>query len=183
AGTKAARAGLLGIIDEGPHAQPRREVRMLNHIGRFGVNTISFMSANFVARQVGYHMTEGWAQGERATNEYFQPFETFGQRFEELLTTVRSMGFDTIDIWTAHLNWAWATERHIAIARDLLDRHALAVASLAGGFGATAEEFDAACRLAVALRTTILGGNAAFYGARRDAAIATLDRPDLKLGI
>jgi hypothetical protein len=95
------------------------------------------MSANFVARQVGYHMTEGWGQGERATNEYYRPLETFGQRFEELLTALRA----TIGIWTAHLNWAWATDLHSAIARALLKRHALAVASLAGGFGATADEF------------------------------------------
>jgi L-ribulose-5-phosphate 3-epimerase len=147
------------------------------------MNTISFMSANFVARQVGYHMTEGWGQGERATNACFRPLETFGQRFEELLTAVRAMGFDTIDIWTAHLNWAWATDRHIAIARELLDRHGLAVASLAGGFGASAEEFDAACRLAVALHTKVLGGGAPFYDTQRDSAIATLDRHDLKLGI
>src|SRR5437867_610420 len=147
---------------------------MLNHIGRFGVNTISFMSANFVARQLGFHMPEGWGQGETATNAYFQPLETFGQRFEELLVTVRSLGFDTIDIWTAHLNWAWATDRHIAIARDLLDRHGLAVASLGGGFGATADEFATACRLAVALHTKVLSGSAPFYVAQRDAAIVTL---------
>src|SRR5205807_4184983 len=131
-----------------------------------------------VARRLGFHMPEGWGQGETAANAYFQPLATFGQRFEELLVAVRSLGFDTIDIWTAHLNWAWATDRHIAIARDLLDRHALAVASLAGGFGATAEEFDAACRLAVALHAKVLGGGAPFYDAQRDEAIATLVRHD-----
>src|SRR5919199_3733044 len=156
---------------------------MLSRVRRVGKNPISLMSPISVARQVGYHMTEGWGRGERATNAYFRPLETFGQRFEDLLTAVRAMGFDTIDIWTAHLNWAWATDRHIAIARDLLERHALAVASLAAGFGATADEFEAACRLAVALHTKVLGGSAPFYDAQREAAIATLDRHDLKLGI
>ena len=28
------------------------------------MNTISFMTANYVARQIGYNMTEGWMQGK-----------------------------------------------------------------------------------------------------------------------
>ena len=32
-------------------------------------NHISFISANFVARQLNYHMTEGWMQGDKATNQ------------------------------------------------------------------------------------------------------------------
>jgi sugar phosphate isomerase/epimerase len=70
------------------------------------------------------------------------------------------------------------TDRHIAIARNLLERRALA-----GGFGATADQFDATCRLAVALHTKVLGGSAPFYDAQREAAIAMLDRHDLALGI
>src|SRR5919204_4492274 len=168
------RLATCGLVHNGRGRQgaaraSSTQIRLLNRVRRVGMNTISFMSANFVARQVGYHMTEGGGQGERATNDYFRPLETFGQRFEELLTAVRAMGLDTIDIWTAHLNWAWATDRHIAIARDLLERHALAVASLAGGFGATADDFDAACRLAAALHTKVLGGSALFYDAQRDA--------------
>ncbi len=31
------------------------------------VNTIACMSANYVARQLGYRMTEGWSQGDAAT--------------------------------------------------------------------------------------------------------------------
>ena len=98
---------------------------------------ISFMSANYVARQLNYHMTEGWAQGDKATNDYFSPVQTFGARFEKILLDVRAMGFEMIDIWLAHLHWRWVTDEHVVVAQELLTRHRLKVASLAGGFGET----------------------------------------------
>lgn len=144
---------------------------------------ISFVSANFVAKQLGYHMTDGWAQGERATDAYFAPLDTFAERFDEMLAAVRSMGFAAIDIWTAHLNWRWASDTHIARARDLLQHHRLAVTSVGGGFGATEEEFSAACRLAAALGTTILAGGTPLLEANRSAVIATLQRHGVQLAL
>src|ERR687886_1421464 len=85
--------------------------------GSTTTNPISFITANYVARELGYNMTGGWGQGDHATNEHFRPIETFAGRFEELLRDVRAMGFEAIDLWNAHLNWAWATDAHIATAR------------------------------------------------------------------
>ena len=68
--------------------------------------TISFMSANFLAREAGYHLTGGWMAGDRATNAHFAPLESFATRFGELLRSVRAMGFQALDLWTAHLNSA-----------------------------------------------------------------------------
>lgn len=147
------------------------------------MNTISFMSANFVARQLGYHMTGGWGQGDTATNEYFRPLETFDQRFEAILPDVRAMGFAAIDLWLAHLNSAWATGEHVAIARDLLRKHDLPVVSLAGWFGSTPEEFEATCKLAVALDTKILGGSTSMLAKDRAFVVAMLEQYDLKLGL
>jgi hypothetical protein len=48
------------------------------------VNTISFMSANYVPREVGYAM-HGWGHGDRATNEAFRPLDTYEQRLDDLL--------------------------------------------------------------------------------------------------
>jgi len=106
------------------------------------MNPISFMSANYVARCVGYNMTGGWGQGDKATNEYFQPLETFGQRFEEILTDIRTLGFEAIDLWLAHLNPAWATPDHVATAKLLLSKHNLKVVRFAGWFGSTPAEFE-----------------------------------------
>ena len=144
---------------------------------------ISFISANFVARQLGYHMTEGWMQGDNAANDYFRPLETFADRFDAMLGEVAAMGYTAIDIWLAHLHWRWASPEHIAIARDLLARRKLTVVSLAGGFGATQDEFEAACQLAAALDTTILGGSSPFLFVDRASALDILKTHGVKLAL
>jgi sugar phosphate isomerase/epimerase len=124
---------------------------------------ISFMSANWVARQVGYAMTEGWAQGDNATNAYFEPLETFRERFSRILIDVKAFGFNKMDLWTAHLNWKWATDVHISIAKELLAEHGISLSSYAGGFGATAREFESACRFARAMKIDLLGGGSEYF--------------------
>ena len=146
-------------------------------------NQISFMSANYVARQLNYHMSEDWMQGDKATNDYFKPLDTYAERFEEILHDVQALGFTAIDIWLAHLHTNWATEEHIAIARDLLGRYDLTVPTLAGGFGRTREEFEATCRLAQALDVKILGGMTPLVLEDRTFVIDTLNKYDLKLAI
>lgn len=147
------------------------------------MHAISFMSANYVARQTDYNIIEGWGQGDRATNEHFRPLETFPQRFEEVLRDVRHMGFNELDIWMGHLNWAWATPEHVEAANGLLRKYKMQVMSLAGGFGASPEEFSAACRLAVALGTRLLGGMTELLAEDRGAVVSILREHDVALGI
>ena len=68
------------------------------------MNTISFITANFVAREAGFALTEGWHQGNNATNDYFRPIDTFPKRFEALLKEIKQSGFQAIDLWIAHLD-------------------------------------------------------------------------------
>jgi L-ribulose-5-phosphate 3-epimerase len=135
------------------------------------------MSANYVARQTGYAM-HGWDHGDRTTNEHFRPLETFGDRFDELLSDVRALGFDTVDIWGAHLNPEWATDEHLAIARELLARHGLRVATLATWVGPAV--IDRACEVALALGTTIIGGGAS---GDANALVPALRAHGVRLGI
>ncbi len=121
------------------------------------MNPIAFMSANYVARQTGYAM-HGWGHGDRATNDHFRPLDTFAERLDELLAWIRALGFDTLDLWGAHLNPAWASDEHVAIARDALARHELRVSSYATGVGP--DEVERAADIALALGTTIIGGGA-----------------------
>ena len=116
------------------------------------------MGANYVGRELGYGAAAEWGPFDVATNAAFEPIETFGARFDALLTAVVAAGFEALDLWLAHLNWRWATPEHVAIARDLLDRHGLRVVSLAGNFGATPAELASACALANALDVDLLGG-------------------------
>lgn len=147
------------------------------------MTTISFMTANFIAREVGYNMTGGWGQGDKATNAYFRPLETFGERFEELLEEVAAMGFEAIDLWEGHLHPDWATADHIAIVHDLLAKYGFTVASLAGWMGSTAEAFKARCRLSTALSCPVLGGSTSMLKKDRPFVVGKLQEYDLKLGI
>ncbi len=147
------------------------------------MNTISFMTANYVARQVGYHMSGGWEQGDRATNEYFRPLDTFAQRFEALLAEIKNMGFDAIDLWLSHLNYVWATDEHIHIARELLAHHDLQVVSLAGWLGSTPGEFRRTCEIAVAVGTPLLGADTSMLHKDRQFVVQMLKEHDLRLGI
>lgn len=145
--------------------------------------TIAFMSANFVARQLDFQMTEGWEQGDQATQVYFRPVTTFAERFDALLREVLALGFKALDLWTAHLHWSWATDEHLATAASLLRQHGLAVPSLAGNFGATPAELEAACRVAVAVGAPILGGSSALLLNNRSAAVRLLKHYGLRFGI
>lgn len=145
-------------------------------------NIISFTSANYVARHVGYNMTD-WAHGDKATNDYFRPLETYGERFEAMLRDIQALGFEAIDLWLSHLHYHWATDEHIAIARDLLNKHRLKVASIGGWFGSTPQEFEMSCKIAVALGTTILGGMTSVLKKDRAFVSHTLKERGLKLGI
>jgi sugar phosphate isomerase/epimerase len=146
------------------------------------MNVISFMSANFIARESGYRLTGGWMAGDRATNARFAPLENFEVLFAELLGDVRRMGFEALDLWTAHLNPAWATPEHIAIARRLLGEHQIQVVSLAGSFGKTRDEFLAACRLAAALEVGLLGGTTPLLFSDQSFIAGALREHGLKLG-
>lgn len=118
----------------------------------------------------------------RAVNEFYRPLETFAERFEQLILDVKALGFDALDVWTpGQLSWRWAPGEHIAIARRLLEQHPMTVTSIGGEFGATTEEFVAACKLAVGVNTKLLSGTTTLLFSDRAFVIATLKKYDLRL--
>jgi len=142
------------------------------------------MSANFIARELGYRMTEGWGQGHQALADWFGPAETFPERFDALLAEVAAMGFGAIDLYLGHLDpRLWAGEAHIEAAKDLLRRRGLSVASLAGGFGVTPDELERTCALADALDVDIFGGSCALFKDDRAAAVEILRRRGKRLAL
>lgn len=132
------------------------------------------MTANMVARQLGYKMDGGWAAGENATLEYFRPLETFEERFDALLAEIAALGFSAIDLWAAHLHFSWATPEHIAAARRCLEKHELRVASYAGWVTGGLANLAAACRLCRELRIPLIGGFIELAEKDRPAAVAIL---------
>jgi sugar phosphate isomerase/epimerase len=127
------------------------------------VNQIAFTTANFVARETGWAM-HGWGHGDRETNDYFRPLETFAGRFDALLAEVRALGFEAIDLWGAHLSPDWASEEHVALARDALAAHGITVTTY--GTWVHRPNIERACELALAVGTNTIG--AGFSGDAAD---------------
>lgn len=132
------------------------------------------MSANFVARELGYMMKEGWGQGDTAANDWFSPLNTYEERLGEMLAEVSALGFKYIDLWIRHLNHTTATPAHIAIAEKLLAEHELKAVSLAGWFASTPAELEAACMVCTELGIPILGGGLPLLETDRQAAVDIL---------
>lgn len=138
---------------------------------------IAFTTANYVARETGWAM-HGWGHGDRATQEHFRPLETYGSRLDELFRQVRELGFATLDVWGAHLSPDWATDEHIAVARDLLDRHELRAASYATWL--TPANVERACVIARGLGTTIVGAG---FSGEPETLVPVLREHEVRLAV
>jgi sugar phosphate isomerase/epimerase len=171
-------AGGFGATATLCHGQ--KELRHQNEEN--AVNTISFITANFVARELDYHMTEGWMQGDTATQAFYKPVETFEVRFGAMLAEIKALGFEAIDLWAAHLHPSWATEAHLTSAKALLAQHKLRVMSLAAG-ARDAESLQGFCHIAATLGATALAGGSPMLQTARAEAIAILKDYGVKLGI
>ncbi|MEM7735503.1 MAG: sugar phosphate isomerase/epimerase [Deinococcota bacterium] len=146
------------------------------------LTSLSCISANYVAREVGYQMTEGWMQGDAATQAAFRPISSFADKFDELLTDVAALGFTAIDLWGGHLHPDWASAEHIEIAKDLLAKHKLEVISLATWIGSK-DNLEHAAKLANDLGASSIGGGCPELATFRTEAAAILKNYDVKLGL
>jgi sugar phosphate isomerase/epimerase len=147
------------------------------------VTAFSFMSANYVARELGYAGPHDWGACDRAANAFFSPLDTYPERLDAMLAQISAAGFDRIDLWTAHLNWRWATPEHVAVATSALERHGLTVVSMASGFGSTTDELAAACDVATAVGTDVLGGMGEVVLADRAGTVRVLRERGVRIGL
>lgn len=146
------------------------------------MNRISLNCSTFVGQQYGYGPGSNWKSCVDAVNRFYSPLETFAERFERLILSVQFLGFDALDIWTpGQLSWAWATNDHILLARQVLEQHNMTVKSIGGSFGATRDEFRAACKLAVGVNTRLLSGTTSLLFTDRAFLVAALEEFDLRL--
>ena len=135
------------------------------------------MTANYVARETGYAM-HGWGHGDRETQAAFRPLDTYGERIDALLRDVRALGFDTVDVWGAHLGAEWATDEHVDQLNAALARHGLAVATYATWVGPS--NVERACELALALGTSTIGAG---FSGEAEAVAAVLRKYGVTLAI
>ena len=95
---------------------------------------VSFITANYVAREIGYRGWTDWGAADRATVEAFHGPQ-FGQKFDELCRLVVEAGFGQIDLWVAHLNPFVATDSMVDEAAAILKERRLEVVAYTGGLG------------------------------------------------
>jgi L-ribulose-5-phosphate 3-epimerase len=138
---------------------------------------IGFVTANFVARETGWAM-HGWGHGDRLANEWYAPLDTYGERLDAMLADVASLGFGVVDLWGAHLSPDWATAEHVSVARDVLARHDLRVATYATWVGPN--NIQRSCELAVALGTSVIGGG---FSGEPEALVPALREHHVRLAV
>lgn len=141
------------------------------------MGTISYITANDVARETGWAM-HGWGHGDRATNEAFAPLGTYEEKLDDLLGRVAALGFRAVDLWGAHLSPVWASDAHVAAARRVLDRRRLRMSSFATWVGPS--NIDRACELTVALGASIISGG---FSGEPEALAPALERHGVRLAI
>lgn len=96
---------------------------------------VSFITANYVAREVGYALRPfNWGAADRATVEAFHGPQ-YATKFDELCRLVTGAGFTAIDVWVAHLNPFVATRSMVDEAAAILRQHGLRVVAYTGGLG------------------------------------------------
>lgn len=148
--------------------------------GVFEPMNISFISANFVARELGYNMTQGWMQGDGATQAHFAPIATFELRFRAMLAEVKALGFVHLDLWGAHLHPDWASPDHVAAARAALHDLGLTVHSLAAWCGSL-EHIKGFARVANGIGASVLAGGAPVVRTSRAEALTILRDQGVKI--
>lgn len=144
---------------------------------------LSYVSANDIAAQLGYNMQNGWGEAEQSVISWYGPEEHFESRFEALLIRIKSIGFNAVDLYVAHLGGIWAEHKKVQMAVSLLKRYGLKVTSLVGYFGDRPIDFEATCHLAQILDTKLLSGSTKVSSTNPKFLIEALDKYDLHLAI
>ncbi len=143
---------------------------------------VSLVTASFVTRELGWGSMSDWGEGDRATQDYFSPVETYEERFSQLLDDITAIGYQTIDLWGAHLHYSWATPEHFDIARDAMARRGMSVNSLAA-WCHTREAITGFCKVANEVGAGIIGGGSPLLTDDRDFALGTLSEHDVRFAI
>lgn len=145
-------------------------------------NIVSFTSVNLVTQETSWHMDE-WMEADAATNAACSPVEAFAGKFDAVVKTAKDLGFDYIDLWTAHLNPLWATDEHLAIAIETLARHGVRALAMSGGMGNDWRELERIVEVADRLELRALAGPSEAFEKDRASTIAVLADAQVTLAL
>jgi sugar phosphate isomerase/epimerase len=133
----------------------------------------SLVTASFVTRELGFGSMTDWSEGDTATQKFLAPADTYPERIDILLGEIADLGFQTIDLWGAHLHYSWATDFHFDAIRGSLERHGIEVNSLAA-WCHSVEALEGFCRVANEVGAGIIGGGSPLLTEDRADALAIL---------
>ncbi len=139
-------------------------------------SAIAFALANYAARQSGYHLDQGWGQGEQATSFHFESLSSFGERLMAYLADVRLLGFDAVDLWQPILDQRWVTDAHLDVAAEVIKECGLRVVGFAGALGANRDAFERNCKICSALEIPLLVGTTPLGQQDRGFVVDTLKK-------
>ncbi|MCL4543214.1 MAG: sugar phosphate isomerase/epimerase [Chloroflexi bacterium] len=121
---------------------------------------LSFITANFVAREAGYALRPfNWGRAAQATVQGFHGSQ-FGQKFDELCRLIKEAGFVNVDLWVAHLDPQVATSSQVDEARAILQQHGLRIVAYTAGLGRpdmSRQEGERIYEVAKAIEAPLLG--------------------------
>ncbi|MFD1673782.1 sugar phosphate isomerase/epimerase family protein, partial [Alicyclobacillus fodiniaquatilis] len=109
----------------------------------------AFMTANYVAQEVGYEANtvhHDWGRCASATSDAFHGPQ-FEEKFEALIADVRDMGFEAIELWVDHLTPFRATPAMIQQAISIVERYGVEIVGYTAGFPTPGVSRDDATRV------------------------------------
>jgi sugar phosphate isomerase/epimerase len=100
------------------------------------MRTISFITANYVARALDYRGPLDWMPNQEATIAAASP-----AGFLEMVQEIVGAGFEAVDIWTAHCHWLrHDREDYLEQVKGFCSQFDLTITSYAGGVEAKGRE-------------------------------------------
>ena len=116
--------------------------------------TISFITANYVARARRYSGENDWGVHDRATVE-----QSRADPFDAVARDVQAAGFDAVDVWMAHCHWRSHDAARLRHVRESCGKHGLRITSYAGGLHAnTPADLEQPLRFMGELGAPVLAG-------------------------
>ncbi len=142
------------------------------------MRTISFITANYVARTLGYNGVSDWAKHDQATIQNTTP-----ERFAEIAREISLAGFENVDIWSGHCNWLHhAAGDYVEQIKGICSQFDLTITSYAGGLNLkTAKDAEAPLRFIKQLGAPLLAGG--IWGIPAREAMPTIARACAKFGV
>lgn len=92
------------------------------------MRTISFITANYVARVLNYNGDENWMTHDQATIAAMN-----AEHFRAVAKDIADAGFEAADIWTAHCNWRAHGLDFVEQVKGICSQYDLAIPSYVGG--------------------------------------------------